>query len=59
VRVGLLADQRHAAGVHLEVDGRLADADQRGPAVGHALEVLAVAGDAAAAVQLATGGFSG
>src|SRR5919199_5550183 len=57
--LGLLADQRHAAGVHLEVDGGLADADQRGTAGGHALEVLAVAGDAAALVERTTGGLGG
>ena len=49
LRLRLLAGHRHATGGHLEVDGRVADADQARTAVLHALQVAAVAGDAGVA----------
>ena len=48
--------ERHPAGADLEVDRRAADADQRRAAVRDALQVRAVAGDAADLVQLLAGG---
>ena len=52
---GLAAHRGHAAGGHLEVDRGLADADEAGAAVGHALQVRAVAGDAGGVVELLAG----
>ena len=54
-RLRLAAHGGHAAGGHLEVDGGLADADQAGAAVGHALQVRAVAGHARGVEQLLAG----
>jgi hypothetical protein len=48
----LLAGGRHASGVDLELHCGRADADEAGPAAGHALCVLAVAGDARDVVHL-------
>ena len=58
-RVGALPGERHAAGGDLEVDRRAADADQRRALALDALEVRAVAGDAADLVQLLAGGDVG
>ena len=51
-RLGLAAHRGHAAGGDLEVHGRLAGADQAGAAVGHALQVRAVARHARGLEQL-------
>src|SRR5690606_32443559 len=50
--LGLVGGQRHAAGGDLEVDRGLTDADEARAAVGHALQVDTVAGDAGGVVEL-------
>src|SRR5690606_1770297 len=50
--LGALGGQRHATGVHLELDGRRTDADEARSAALDALAVVAVAADAARVVEL-------